>query len=111
VQDPAGPGRRPGAARELPGSRLAAEAGGQRGDGIEALQRLAPVAPVRSLRQGSHVVGGDGTYGPEVARLDHRTGYGHDVDYTLTEAGSDFLGEFGVRLPERRRPVRYCVGL
>ena len=110
------------------------------GDLIETLQRLAPVAPVRSLRQGSraralreartcydhiagrlgvelarvliergHVTGGDGTYDPEAARLDHRTGYGHDVDYTLTEAGSAFLGEFGVRLPERRRPVRYCV--
>jgi DNA-binding transcriptional ArsR family regulator len=107
---------------------------------IEALQRLAPLAPVSSLRQNSraralreartcydhlagrlgvalmrgligrgHLTGGDGTYDPSTAQLDHRTGYGHDVDYALTDDGRGFLDDFGVTIAPRRRLVRYCV--
>jgi DNA-binding transcriptional ArsR family regulator len=107
---------------------------------IEALQRLAPVAPIRSLRQGTraqalreartcydhvagrlgvalmaalldkgHLTGGDGTYDPVLNETDVRAGYGHDVDYALTPAGDEFLAEFGVHAPPRRRLVRYCV--
>jgi DNA-binding transcriptional ArsR family regulator len=103
---------------------------------IEALQRLAPAAPVRSLRQGTraqalreartcydhvagrlgvalmaaliergHLTGGDGTYDAE----DPRAGYGHEADYALTPSGDDFLAELGVRVPPRRRLIRYCV--
>lgn len=115
-------------------------AGPEVGRLIEALQRLAPVAPVRSLRQGTraqalreartcydhvagrlgvelmatliergHLAGGDGTYAPSAAHQDRRTGYGHDVDYTLTGSGDEFLAGFGLRVPPRRRLVRYCV--
>ncbi len=110
------------------------------GDLIEALQRLAPLTPVTSLRQDTraralreartcydhlagrlgvglmgtllsrgHLTGGDGVFDPATARLDHRTGYGHDVDYALTDAGRGFLDDFGVTLARGRRPVRYCV--
>jgi DNA-binding transcriptional ArsR family regulator len=106
---------------------------------MESLQRLAPAAPVRSLRQGTraaalreartcydhvagrlgvallaalldkgHLTGGDGRYDPD-AGSDVRAGYGHDVDYALTPAGTEFLAEFGVRIPPNRRLIRYCV--
>jgi DNA-binding transcriptional ArsR family regulator len=107
---------------------------------IEALQQLAPAAPVRSLRQGTraqalreartcydhlagrlgvelmsamiergYLTGGDGTFDPSLARHDQRTGYGHDVGYTLTESGDDFLAAFGLQVPARRRTIRYCI--
>ncbi|MDP9844074.1 ArsR/SmtB family transcription factor [Streptosporangium lutulentum] len=107
---------------------------------IEALQQLAPAAPIRSLRQESraralreartcydhlagrlgvelmsamiergHLSGGDGTFDLARAHHDQPTGYGHDVDYTLTESGEALLTGFGLHLPICRRPVRYCV--
>jgi DNA-binding transcriptional ArsR family regulator len=110
------------------------------GNLIEALQRLAPAAPVRSLRQGTraqalraartcydhlagrlgvevmramidrgYLNGGDGTYDPRPAGRDPRTGYGHDVDYTISELGDAFLDDFGVCSLSGRRTVRYCV--
>lgn len=106
---------------------------------LETITQLAPTQPVRSLRQGTRanalrtartcydhlagrlgvglmrtmldrelVTGGDGVAEPEHSH-DHRAGYGHDVDYQLTAAGHDFLADFGVNLPARRRVVRYCV--
>jgi hypothetical protein len=62
-----------------------------------------------ALLQDGRLDGGDGTFDPVTARHDRRTGYGHDVDYTLTAAGRDFLGDFGVTLPAGRPVVRYCV--
>jgi DNA-binding transcriptional ArsR family regulator len=56
-----------------------------------------------------HLTGGDGTFDPSLAQQDQRTGYGHDVGYTLTESGEDFLIDFGLNLPARRKPIRYCV--
>ena len=107
---------------------------------IEALQQVAPVKPVRSLRQDTraralrdartcydhlagrlgvdlmaamisrgHLIGGDGVFDPARARRDGRTGYGHDVDYDLTDPGRSFLTDLGVRIPGGRRAVRYCV--
>lgn len=107
---------------------------------IEALQQLAPPAPVRSLRQSTranalrnartcydhlagrlgvelmaslldagYLAGGDGTFDPVSARHDQRTGYGRDVDYTLTDLGWEFVSDFGVDLPARRTVIRYCV--
>jgi DNA-binding transcriptional ArsR family regulator len=107
---------------------------------IEALQQVAPAAPVRSLRQDTraralreartcydhiagrlgvtvmrmmldrgYLSGGDGRYDVDQTPGDHRAGYGHEVDYTLTPAGQAFLAEFGVRIPPRRRLIRYCV--
>jgi DNA-binding transcriptional ArsR family regulator len=107
---------------------------------IEALQQVAPAAPVRSLRQDTraralreartcydhiagrlgvtvmrvmldrgYLSGGDGRYDVDQAPGDHRAGYGHEVDYTLTPAGQVFLEDFGVAIPPRRRLIRYCV--
>jgi DNA-binding transcriptional ArsR family regulator len=106
---------------------------------MESLQRLAPAAPVRSLRQGTraaalrqartcydHVAGrlgvalmaalldkGHLTGGDgrydPDAGTDVRAGFGHDADYELTPAGTGFLAEFGVRIPPNRRLIRYCV--
>ena len=56
-----------------------------------------------------YLVGGDGTYDPEVNGSDVRAGYGHDVDYALTPEGDEFLAEFGGQVPPRRRRIRYCV--
>ncbi|GAA3412969.1 hypothetical protein [Streptosporangium vulgare] len=56
-----------------------------------------------------HLTGGDGTFDLARARQDRPTGYGHDVDYTLTASGEELLAGLGLRLPARRRPVRYCV--
>jgi DNA-binding transcriptional ArsR family regulator len=58
-----------------------------------------------ALLEDGRLDGGDGTFDPATARHDSRTGYGRDVDYTLTDAGRSFLDEFGVILPV----VRYCV--
>jgi DNA-binding transcriptional ArsR family regulator len=107
---------------------------------IEALGQLAPVQPVRSLREHTragqlraartcydhlagrlgvgimtaliargHLEGGDGTYVPASAATDTRVGWGHDVEYSLSPAGVAFLADLGVRVPPRRRLVRYCV--
>jgi DNA-binding transcriptional ArsR family regulator len=107
---------------------------------IEALQQLAPPAPIRSLRQSTranalrtartcydhlagrlgvelmaslidagYLAGGDGTFDPLAARQDRRTGYGRDVDYTLTDRGRRFISDFGVDVPARRPVIRYCV--
>ena len=62
-----------------------------------------------ALLQERHLEGGDGTFDPATVRRDRRAGYGHDVEYTLTSAGQDFLGAFGVVLPAGRPVVRYCV--
>lgn len=108
------------------------------GELIEALQRLAPAAPVRSLRQGTraaalreartcydHVAGrlgvelmaalidqGHLTGGDgtyDPALTDGRVGYGHEIDYRVAPGGADFLAGLGVRIPPQRRLMRYCV--
>lgn len=110
------------------------------GDLIEALQQLAPAAPVRSLRQGTkaqalraartcydhlagrvgvdlmgamleqrYLTGGEGCYDPTMARQDRPTGYGHDVSYAITSAGSQFLHGLGVPAATGRSGTRYCV--
>jgi hypothetical protein len=62
-----------------------------------------------ALLQDGCIDGGDGTFDAATASHDRRTGYGRDVDYTLTDAGRGFLDEFGVILAARRPVVRYCV--
>jgi DNA-binding transcriptional ArsR family regulator len=56
-----------------------------------------------------YLSGGDGRYDVDQTPGDHRAGYGHEVDYTLTPAGQEFLHDFGVQIPPRRRLIRYCV--
>jgi len=56
-----------------------------------------------------YVTGGDGSYDPKEVQSDHRTGFGHDVDYAITDSGKAFLDEIGVRVPEHRRVIRYCI--
>ncbi|MFE5792239.1 ArsR/SmtB family transcription factor [Streptomyces sp. NPDC056503] len=58
------------------------------------------------------LTGHDGSHRPEEAVRDGASGYGHDVDYSLTDTGRDTLARLGVdlhRLPTRRPPIRYCV--
>jgi DNA-binding transcriptional ArsR family regulator len=62
-----------------------------------------------SMIGAGYLAGGDGTFDPATARDDQRTGYGHDVDYALTDRGRRFIADFGVDLPARRPVVRYCV--
>jgi len=95
------------------------------GNLIEALEQLAPVSTVTSLRQANrakalreartcydHLSGRLG-----VALLDSLLDEGHlaarsgsdpgDVDYSVTESGARFLTGFG--LPDRFPAVEYCV--
>ncbi|MGH3470677.1 MAG: ArsR/SmtB family transcription factor [Nocardioidaceae bacterium] len=67
------------------------------------------VALMRAFLDRGYLTGGDGTFDPERARDDRRVGYGHDVDYHLTDTGRSFLDDFGVTLTTRRPVVRYCV--
>lgn len=67
------------------------------------------VALMAAMLLRGYVTGGDGTFRPETASRDNRTGYGHDIDYQLSREGRAFLTEFGVELPPRRPVVRYCV--
>jgi DNA-binding transcriptional ArsR family regulator len=113
-------------------------AGPEVADAIEAVGRLAPAQPVRSLREGTraqqlraartcydhlagrlgvalmgaliergHLTGGDGRY--HASSADRLSAPGRDVEYALTESGRVLLDDLGVRLPPRRRAVRYCV--
>lgn len=66
------------------------------------------VALMATMIEREQLTGGDGTFDPDRADRDRRTGYGHDVDYHLTHAGHAFLTEFGVTLPPRP-VVRYCI--
>jgi hypothetical protein len=64
---------------------------------------------MRTMLDRGYLSGGDGNYDHERTPGDHRAGYGHEIDYTLTPAGQEFLDEFGVMIPPRRRLIRYCV--
>ena len=57
----------------------------------------------------AQLAGGDGTFDPARARSDQLNGFGHDIDYTLTDAGEHFLVDVGIVLPSRRPVVRYCI--
>jgi hypothetical protein len=46
---------------------------------------------------------------PQEATEDRPSAFGHDVDYTVTEAGRKFFAEFGMGSLTGRRAVRYCV--
>src|SRR6476619_863458 len=111
-------------------------AGPEVGDLIEALARVAPPAPVRSLRQGTraealrrartcydHLAGrlGVALMSSLVARghldggdglrsdADPCVGQGHEADYHLTESGRAFMTGLGVVATRGRRPmIRYC---
>ena len=114
-------------------------AGPQVGELLEVLSRLAPAAPVRSLREGTkaealrsartcydHLAGRLGVALMdallEQELLDGGDGRprpcerlaapGREVDYRLTDGGARRLRELGVdldALPRRRAAIRYCV--
>jgi len=67
------------------------------------------VALMRSMLERGQLSGGDGCFDPGRARQDKPIGYGHDVDYHLTDSGHSFLGELGVDLQPRRLVFRYCI--
>lgn len=61
------------------------------------------------IRQG-HLTGGDGVFHPAEREQDQVSAYGRDVDYALTQAGWDFLGELDIVVPNGNRSlIRYCV--
>jgi DNA-binding transcriptional ArsR family regulator len=59
------------------------------------------------------LAGGDGYFHPDEVDGDRLSAPGRDVDYRLTGAGANWLGEFGVDLDalrRKRRPlIRYCL--
>lgn len=68
------------------------------------------VAIMTSLLERGLLARGDGNFRPERGGTDRRSGYGRDVDYTLTPDGWDFFGDLGMRIPQGHRTlVRYCV--
>jgi DNA-binding transcriptional ArsR family regulator len=106
---------------------------------VEALARLAPASPVRSLREGSrahamrsartcydHLAGRLGT-GIMAALIDRGvltggdgtfdpggdrlSAPGRDRDYRLTDVGRTWMDDFGAKVPtgSRRPLIRYCV--
>ena len=48
-----------------------------------------------TLIERGYLAGGDGEYDVDRTPGDHRAGYGHEMDYTLTPAGQEFLAELG----------------
>lgn len=107
---------------------------------LEGMTQLAPVRPVRSLREGTraarlrmartcydHLAGklgvsvmatmlGQGYLdgGSDVVQVqesqDRLSGYGRDLEYTLTDLGCSFLDRAEVKIPGGSRGlVRYCV--
>ena len=91
---------------------------------IEALARISPPAPVRSLRAGTraqairyartcydHLAGVLGTE-LMASLLEREVLEPEDGDYRLTDEGRNTLERFGVEfdgLPRRRPLIRYCV--
>jgi DNA-binding transcriptional ArsR family regulator len=68
------------------------------------------VAVMASMLQHAHLTGGDGIHQPERTRHDRVSGYGRDVEYSLTPSGWRFLDAVGVEIPEGNRAlIRYCV--
>jgi DNA-binding transcriptional ArsR family regulator len=68
------------------------------------------VSVMTSLLDRGYLDGGNGLFHPGQAHQDRVSGYGRDVEYSLTESGWDFLDHAGVTIPERTRSlVRYCV--
>ena len=66
------------------------------------------VAVMAAFLDREFIVGGDGRFDPTAAGADHLSAPGRDVDYQLTDAGREFLRDFGIALPPR--PVlRYCI--
>jgi len=114
-------------------NRYYALAGPAVGNLIEALEQLAPVSSVHSLREASrakalreartcydHLAGRLG-----VAIMVEMLARGHlaatggadevadevagELGYEVTDSGVRFLGDFGVRVAPRRLGVRYCI--
>ena len=88
---------------------------------LEALARLAPPRPVRSLRAGALGVSlmqalldqgwvhGE-LHDPQRDRQDRLSAPGRDLDYRVTDAGWGLFSRLGVRVPSgRRRLTGYCV--
>lgn len=67
------------------------------------------VSIMRSLLDHGFLAGGDGVHDPARDPTDPRAGWGHDLDYVLTDAGHDHLTGLGVRLDGTGAAVRYCV--
>jgi DNA-binding transcriptional ArsR family regulator len=67
------------------------------------------VALMAALLRDGHLTGGDGRYDPAAAHADRLSAPGRDLDYELTASGRALFDDLGVRLPPRRRAVRYCI--
>lgn len=71
------------------------------------------VAIMRGLIDHDLLVGGDGRFDLDRAVVDRLSAPGNDVDYRLTDAGRDWMRQFGIDLDaltsRRRRLIRYCT--
>lgn len=67
------------------------------------------VALMAVMIEREQLTGGDGNFDAGRARHDKRIGYGHDLDYQLTNTGLGFLTDFGVILQPHRPVIRYCI--
>lgn len=71
------------------------------------------VAIMRALIDHGLLAGGDGRFDPNHAVVDRLSAPGSDVDYQLTDAGLDWMRQFGIDLDaltsRRRRLIRYCT--
>lgn len=71
------------------------------------------VAIMRGLLDQNIIAGGDGRFYPDHAVRDRLSAPGNDVDYHLTDAGQDWVRQFGIDLDalsaRRRRLIRYCT--
>jgi DNA-binding transcriptional ArsR family regulator len=71
------------------------------------------VSIMSSLVADGTLTGGDGRHVRERAREDRPSSIGRDLDYRLTDAGAEKLGQLGVDvervLAGPRTPIRYCI--
>lgn len=67
------------------------------------------VQVMASLLDQGFVTGGDGRFDPRTAERDRLAGYGHDIDYTVTDTGRKFFANHGIGPLTDRVSVRYCV--
>lgn len=67
------------------------------------------VQVMASILEHGYVTGGDGRFDPRTAVRDRLAAHGHDVDYTVSDAGRKFFANRGIGPLADRVGVGYCV--
>ena len=62
-----------------------------------------------SMLERGLVTGGDGRFNPRIAIKDQITGYGRDIEYSLTSKGREVLTDNGVIKRSEPDAIRYCI--